>query len=389
MPKSCLMIVAGERSGDVYGGELATALRARLGDVEIFGCGGEAMRRAGVGTVVDAHDVTMVGIAEVLSGLPRAYRAFRALLGEVRRRRPQLAVLIDFPDFNLRLARKLKRRGIPVVYFVSPQIWAWRKGRIKQLKANISKMLCIFEFEEKIYREAGVPVEYVGHPMVELMRTHLSREEFFAKAGLDPAIPAVALLPGSRRKEVAYNLPPMLDAATRMTVSRDLQFVVAVAPTLDSAWMESKLAECYVGRATVHAVKQATYDALQHCDVAVVASGTATIEAALRERPMVVVYRVSPLTWIIGKFLVNVPFYSMVNLLAGKRVVPELIQQDFSAPKLASQLEYLLDHSEARERMVGELRSVKARLGPGGAIARAAEAVFGVLQGEGATLSTR
>jgi lipid-A-disaccharide synthase len=389
MSRARLMMVAGERSGELYGAGLSAALRSRLGDAEIFGCGGEAMRRAGVETVVDAHDVTMVGIAEILSGLPRAYRAFHALLDEVDRRRPQLAVLIDFPDFNLRLARQLKRRGIPVVYFVSPQIWAWRKGRLKQLKANISKMLCIFEFEEKIYREAGISVEYVGHPMVDLVRTHLSREEFFAKADLDPTKPTVALLPGSRRKEVAYNLTPMLDAATRMTVSRDLQFVVAVAPTLDGEWMEATLAEGYIGRATVRTVQHATYDALQHCDVAVVASGTATIEAALRERPMVVVYRVSPLTWLIGKMLVDVPFYSMVNLLAGKAVVPELIQHDFSAPNLASQLEYLLDHSEARAKMVEELRSVKARLGPGGAISRAAEAVLGVLRGGGATLPTR
>jgi lipid-A-disaccharide synthase len=389
MSKVRLMMVAGERSGELYGAELSAALRSRLGDAEIFGCGGEAMRRAGVETVVDAHDVTMVGIAEILSGLPRAYRAFHTLLDEVDRRRPQLAVLIDFPDFNLRLARQLKRRGIPVVYFVSPQIWAWRKGRLKQLKANISKMLCIFEFEEKIYREAGIPVEYVGHPMVDLVRTHLSREEFFAKAHLDPTKPTVALLPGSRRKEVAYNLTPMLDAATRMTVSRDLQFVVAVAPALDGEWMEATLAEGYVGRATVRTVTHATHDALQHCDVAVVASGTATIEAALRERPMVVVYRVSPLTRLIGKMLVDVPFYSMVNLLAGKAVVPELIQHDFSAPNLASQLEYLLDHAEARAKMVEELRSVKARLGPGGAISRAAEAVLGVLRGGGATLPTR
>ncbi len=383
MPKTCLMMVAGERSGDIYGAELAAALRSRLEGAEIFGCGGEAMRRAGVDTVVDAHAVTMVGIAEIVPGLPRVYRAFRALQREAERRRPRLAILIDFPDFNLRLARKLKRLGVPVVYFVSPQIWAWRKGRLKQLKANIAKMLCIFEFEEKIYREAGIPVEYVGHPLVDLVRTHLSRRDFFARAGLDPAKPLVALLPGSRRKEVAHNLPPMLDAATRLTASRDVQFVIAVAPTLDSAWMEAALAECYVGRATVRAVPRATYDALQHCDVAVVASGTATIEAALRERPMVVVYRVSPLTWIIGKLLVDVPFYSMVNLLAAKPVVPELIQHDFRALTLASQLEYLLDHSEAREKMAEQLRGVKERLGPGGAITRAAEAVLGVLRGQG------
>jgi len=297
--------------------------------------------------------------------------------------------LIDFPDFNLRLARKLKRRGIPVVYFVSPQVWAWRKGRIKQLKASISKMLCIFEFEEKIYLDAGIPVEYVGHPMVDLVRPHLSRDEFFAGPGLDSTIPTVALLPGSRRKEVAYNLPPMLDAATRMTLSRNVQFVVAVAPTLDPSWVESTMLECYVGRATVRALEQATYDALQHCEVAVVASGTATIEAMLRERPMVVVYRVSPLTWQIGKALVDVPFYSMVNLLAGKAVVPELIQNDFSARNLASQLEYLLDHPEAREEMVESLRSLRPRLGPGGVVSRAAEAVMGVLQASEPSISTR
>jgi lipid-A-disaccharide synthase len=387
MSKTCLMMVAGERSGEVYGAELATALRSRLGAVEIFGCGGEAMRQSGVDTVVDAHEVSMVGIVEVFTGLPRAYRGFRALLAEVDRRRPQLAVLIDFPDFNLRLAKRLKRRGIPVVYFVSPQVWAWRRGRLNQLKANIAKMLCIFDFEEKIYRDAGIPVEYVGHPIVDLVRSHLTREEFFARADLDPAAPTVALLPGSRQKEVAYNLPPMLDAATRMTVSRNVQFVVAIAPTLDPSWVESTLLECYVGRAPVRTVKQATYDALQHCEVAVVASGTATIEATLRERPMVVVYRVSPMTWQIGKYLVDVPFYSMVNLLAGKAVVPELIQSDFSARNLASQLEYLLDHPEARGEMVENLRSLRARLGPSGAIRRAAEAVMGVLDASQATIS--
>ncbi len=389
MSQTCLMMVAGERSGEIYGAELAGALRSRIPDAEIFGCGGEAMRRAGVSTVVDAHDVSMVGIVEVLTGLPRVFRAFRMLLAEVDRRHPRLAVLIDFPDFNLRLARKLKQRGIPVVYFVSPQVWAWRKGRIKQLKANVSKMLCIFDFEERIYRDAGIPVEYVGHPMVDLVRPHLGRGEFFAGLGLDSAIPSVALLPGSRRKEVAYNLPPMLDAATRMTLSRNVQFVVAVAPTLDPLWVESTLLECYVGRATVRAVEKATYDALQHCEVAVVASGTATIEAMLRERPMVVVYRVSPLTWQIGKALVDVPFYSMVNLLAGKAVVPELIQNDFSARNLASQLEYLLDHPEAREEMVESLRSLRPRLGPGGAVSRAAEAVMGVLQASEPHVSTR
>jgi lipid-A-disaccharide synthase len=386
MSKTCLLMVAGERSGDVYGAGLAAALRARLGEVEIFGCGGEAMREAGVETPVDAHEISLAGIVEVVAGLPRVYRAFRRVLEEVDRRRPQLAVLIDFPDFNLRLAKRLKRRNIPVVYFVSPQVWAWRAGRLNEIRAHVAKMLCIFDFEEAIYRKAGIPVEYVGHPLVDLVRPHLTREEFFARARLDPGTLTVALLPGSRQKEVCHNLPPMLEAATRLTLTRQIQFVLPVAPTLDLLWLEKALAECYVGRATVRAVAHAAYDALEHSDVAVVASGTATLEAALRERPMVVVYRVSPLSWLVGKLLVNVPYYSMVNLLAGKPVVTELMQNDFNAPNLAAQVEYLLDHPEAREKMVQEFRTLRPRLGPGGAAGRAADAVVGVLGASGAIL---
>jgi len=374
------MIVAGERSGDLYGAELALALRERLHGPEIFGGGGEAMRRAGVDTIVDAHQLTMIGITEVIGGLPRAYRAFHALLAEVDKRRPQLAVLIDFPDFNLRLAKQLKKRGIRVVYFVSPQVWAWRKGRLRQLKTRIDKMLCIFQFEEAIYRKAGIPVEYVGHPLVDLVRPRLTREGFFARTGLDPATATVALLPGSREKEVSNILPTMLEAAHRLSLTHKAQFVVAVAPTLNTQWLEKTLLEPYAGRVTVRTATQATYDALEHCDVAIVASGTATLEAALRERPMVVVYRVSPLTWLLGRVLVNVPFYSMVNILAGKQVVPELIQSDFTAAKVASRVEYLLDHPQAREEMAQELRALEGHLGPGGAIRRAADAVSGVFQ---------
>ncbi len=382
------MIVAGERSGDVYGAGLAAALRERLGGVEIFGCGGDAMRRAGVETTVDAHVVAVAGIVEVVSSLPRIYRAFRTLLADVDRRRPQLAVLIDFPDFNLRLAKKLKHRGIPVVYFVSPQVWAWRPGRVKQIKATVAKMLCLFDFEEELYRHAGVPVEYVGHPLVDLVKPTLSRPEFFAKAGLDLNTPTVALLPGSRQKEVVFNLPCMLDAATRLALARKIQFVIPVAETLEPPWLEATLREHYVGRAVVRTVTGSTYDVLHHSDVAVVASGTATLEAALSERPMVVVYRVSSLTWLIGKLLVKVPHYSMVNLLARKPLVPELMQNEFTAQSVAARVEYLLDSPEARHTMAQELRSLRTRLGPGGAIGRAADAVVGVLKASRATFAT-
>jgi len=380
MSKPCLMMVAGERSGDVFGAELALALRARLNEAEIFGCGGEAMRRAGVDTVVDAHQLTMIGITEVISGLPRAYRAFHALLEEVDRRRPQLAVLIDFPDFNLRLAKQLKKRRIRVVYFVSPQVWAWRKSRLKQLKARIDKMLCIFDFEEAIYRAAGIPVEYVGHPLVDRVRPQMTREQFFATLGLELGTATVALLPGSREKEVRHILPTMLEAAHRLSLTHKVQFVIAVAPTLDIAWMQRFVVESSTGKATVRPASHATYDALQHCEVAMVASGTATIEAALLERAMVVVYRVSGLTWRLGRLLVHVPFYSMVNILAGKQVVPELIQSDFTAANVASRVEYLLDHPQACEEIKREFRALNCRLGRGGAIERAAHVVAGMFQ---------
>jgi lipid-A-disaccharide synthase len=379
-PECQIMIVAGERSGDIYGAGLARALQARLPGLKVFGCGGEAMRQASVDTTVDAHQIAIAGITEVVAGIPRAYRAFHQLLEEVDRRQPQLAILIDFPEFNLRLARQLKKRQIPVVYFVSPQVWAWRKGRVRKLKERIAKMIVIFDFEEEIYQQAGVPVEYVGHPLVDLVRPHLTRQEFFAKVGLDASVRTIALLPGSRQKEVTANLPVMLDAATRLALNRKLQFVVALAPTLEPRWLETTLLECYVGRATIRTAVHATYDAIQHSELAVVASGTATLEAAIRERPMVVVYRVSALTWLVGKLLVNVPYYSMVNILAKKELVPELMQYDFNATNVAARVEYLLDHQEAREEMIRGFQALKSRLGRGGAIERAADAMVGVLQ---------
>ena len=379
-PECQIMIVAGERSGDIYGAALARALESRLPGVEIFGCGGQAMRQASVDTVVDSHRISIAGITEVIHGIPRVYRAFHHLLAEVDRRHPQLAVLIDFPDFNLRMARQLKKRRIPVVYFVSPQVWAWRKGRVQTLKKRIAKMIVIFDFEEEIYRQAGVPVEYVGHPLVDMVRPRLSREEFFAQIGLDPSVLTIALLPGSRQKEVTANLPVMLDAAARLTLHRKLQFVVAAAPTIDAEWLETALPARSVGGAAVRTVADATHDALQHSDVAVVASGTATLEAALVERPMVVVYRVSALTWLVGKLLVKVPYYCMVNILAKKELVPELMQDDFNAVNVAARVEYLLDHPEAREEMIRGFKALKSRLGRGGAIERAADDIVGVLR---------
>jgi lipid-A-disaccharide synthase len=380
MPQPSIMIVAGERSGDVYGAGLAEALQSRLPEVKIFGAGGDAMRNAGVDTVVDSHEIAIAGITEVMAGIPRVYRAFHKLLDEVDRRHTSLSILIDFPDFNLRMAGKLKKRGIPVVYFVSPQVWAWRKGRVQTLKERIAKMVVIFDFEEEIYREAGVPVEYVGHPLVGKVRTSLNREDFFGQARLDSLVPTIALLPGSRQKEVSVNLPIMLDAANRLTLNRKLQFVIPVAPSIDQRWLESAIPQSSSGRVKVHTAVHATYDALQYSEVAVVTSGTATLEAAICERPMVMVYRVSALTWLVGKLLVKVPHFCIVNILARKELVPELMQQDFTAANVAARVEYLLDHPEAREEMIQGFQALKLRLGQAGAIERAADAMVEVLQ---------
>jgi lipid-A-disaccharide synthase len=379
-----LLMVAGERSGDLHGAELAAALAAEAGELEIFGCGGEAMRRAGVETVADVGDFAMVGITEIAGGFGRARRAFHAILAEVDRRRPVLAVLIDSSSLNLRLAKRLKPRGIRVAYYVSPQIWAWKKWRLRHLRRRVDKMLCLFDFEEEIYRRTGIPVEYVGHPLVdrpEIIGPGLGRGEFFAQARLDPAAPLVALLPGSRKIEVAYNLPPIVQAARELAGRRRVQFVLPLAPTLEPAFVEAKLYASGADAGLIRPLAGATHDALRYANVAVVASGTATLEAALLECPMVVVYRVARLTALFARFMVDVPFYSMVNLLAGKRVVPELIQNDFTAERLAPALECLLDHPEVREKMVADYSTVRARLGPGGAARRAARAVAELLSG--------
>ena len=378
--QSRIFIVAGERSGDIYGAALARALQARLPGVEIFGCGGDAMRSAGVDTTVDSHETAIAGITEIVEGYPRVFRAFHRLVDEVDRRNPQLAILIDFPDFNLRLAKKLKKRGIPVVYFISPQVWAWRKGRVQTLKERIAKMIVIFDFEEEIYKQAGVPVEYVGHPLVDMVRANLTREEFFTKVGLDLSVKTIALLPGSREKEVVGNLPVMLDAACRLAANRKLQFVIPVAPTIDPRGLNSTLRQVDARGATIRTAFDATYNALQHSEVAVVTSGTATLEAALFERPMVMVYRVSGLTWLVGKLLVTVPYFSIVNILAKKELVPELMQQDFTAANVAARVEYLLDHPAACTEMVQGFQALKARLGRGGAIERAADVMVEVLR---------
>jgi lipid-A-disaccharide synthase len=354
-----VMISAGEASGEMYGAELLAELRrVHGGPIDCFGMGGERMRKAGCDLVVHARDVAVVGLFEVLSHLPGIYGEFHKLLAEVDRRRPDVAVLIDFPDWNFRLARQLHERGIPVVYYVSPQLWAWRKSRLKLVQKYVAEMLVIFPFEREFYAKNDVAVEFVGHPMSELEMPKISREEFAAKWGLETSKTWIALLPGSRRKELKLNLPAMLEAAERL--GSGFEYVMPVASTLESGWVGEQIALC-----TRKVEVKLTDDArasLWHSRVGVVASGTATVEAALIGTPFVMVYRVGGLTWAVGRHLVKLPHYGMVNLVAGREVVPELIQERFTPEAVETWVRTLLEDGEARQSMTAALGEVREQL---------------------------
>ena len=369
-----LLISSGETSGELYAAELVRELRLLDPGLSVFGLGGDRLAAEGASLVAHVRDLAVVGLLEVLSHLPRIKGVFDALVARAERERPDLAVLIDYPDFNLRLARALHARGIPVVYYVSPQVWAWRKGRIRTIRDTAQAMLVIFPFEEPLYREAGVPVEFVGHPLVDLVKPAPDRAAFLASVGLDAARPLVAVLPGSREREVAMNLPPLAGAVARLAAQdASLQFAVAVAPTLQ----RGQLQEAFSGT-PARLVQGDTHAVLGAAELGLVASGTATVEAALLLTPMLVVYRVSPLTYLLGRPFVSVPHFAMANLIAGKRVVSELIQGDFTAERVATEALALLRDPALRARMREELSLVRRRLGAPGASGRAARAVFDV-----------
>jgi lipid-A-disaccharide synthase len=376
-----ILVSCGEPSGDLYAGALAAELRRRDPGVQVAGLGGDHLRAAGGDLVGEYRGLAVTGLAEAVSVLPRSLAMYRRLIARARRERPDAFVAIDFPDFNFRLAAAMRRLGIPVVYYVSPQIWAWRRGRLKTLRRLVHRMLVIFPFEEQIYRDAGVPVEFVGHPLVEMARADEAREPFLRSLGLGPEAPTVALLPGSRPNEVRAILPTLAEAATRVAdaVPR-VQFVLARAPHLE----ESLFAPFEALRGDgvrAAAVEARTDTALAASDLVLTASGTATVQAALHERPMVIVYRLSPLTYTIGRRFVHVETFGMVNLVAGRRIVPELVQHDFTPDNVAGEALRLLQDAELASRTRAALSEVKARLGGAGASGRAAEAVLAVARG--------
>jgi lipid-A-disaccharide synthase len=394
-----IFLSAGEASGDQYGAELIAELRGRLAGASIFGLGGTKMEAAGLRRVVRAEDVAMMGITEVIRHMPRIYGEYRRLVRSIKQQRPDVAILIDFPDVNFRLARELKRLGVPVVFFVSPQLWAWKRGRLRWVQERVARMMVIFPFEADFYKARGVAAEFVGHPLAELALPTSSREEYAAKYGLDPEKHWIGLLPGSRWKEVTANLGEMVEMARQFPA--DKEYLLPVASTIDRQRLADFCKKALgAGSVRIHLVDDAR-EALFHARASVVASGTATVQAAVIGNPFVVVYRVSGMTFRVAKRLVRYPVeipaqedeagnlpVGMVNLIAGRRVVPELLQERFTGANVAAALAPLLADGPERSRMIEDLAEVRARLLPVSAgdgrlsaIQRVAVAVEGLLGG--------
>ena len=368
------MISCGEPSGDLYAAALTTELLRLDPAATVVGLGSRRLRDAGADLTSDFSGLSVTGLLEVARLLPRTYGTYRTLVREARSRRPDVFVAIDFPDFNFVLARAMRKLGVPVVYYIGPQLWAWRRGRMKTMRRIADRVLVIFPFEEAIYREAGIPAQWVGHPLLDLTPATRPREEVLASLRLDPARPVVALLPGSRHNELRAILPDLVRGAMliRQTLP-NAQFILARAPHLDDGLFDSL--EQLAGVVTVEG---RTDDVLAAADVAIVASGTVTVQAALHQCPMVVVYRLSSLTYRLGKPFVHVDTYAMANLVAGRRVVPELIQDDFTPERVAAEALRVLTDSAHRTAVRRDLGEVRARLGATGASTRAAEAVIEV-----------
>jgi lipid-A-disaccharide synthase len=373
----------------MYGAQLIEALRSRDSSLQFFGVGGNRMRSAGCDTVVDAKDLSVVGITEILSHLPKIYALYRHLIDQADKRKPDLAIVIDSPAFNWRVARQMKKRGIRVVYYVAPQFWAWRQGRVRLLRKYVDKGLVIFPFEEQFYRDRGVDATFVGHPLADLPAPAINRRDYAAQFGLDPAKAWIAVMPGSRVKEVRLNLPTMLEAVHQL--GRGYEFLLPVAPTLDGGTMRSLIERMGTGGVGITLVPESLY-ALFHSRAGIIASGTATVEAAMMGTPFVMVYRVSALTYFLGKPRVKVPHFAMVNLIAGKQVVPELVQHDFTPANVVARLQEILPDGPGRSRMLEGLALVRNNLRgrddghglPGSSAAdRAAPIILSVLRGKG------
>jgi lipid-A-disaccharide synthase len=372
-----ILIIAGEASGDLHGANLVQELKKQDPTLAFYGVGSRRMREAGVRILADASQISVVGATEVLTHIGAIYGVYTRLKKFLREERPSLLILIDFPDFNILVGKVAKRLGVPVLYYVSPQVWAWRKGRIKKIASLVTAMMVVFPFEVELYKKAGVDVRFVGHPLVDVVKSEYTQAEARKQLQLDPRRRTVALLPGSRKKEIMNLLPDMLGAARiLMTRVPDVQFVLPVAPTLEREFIQGFLNDA---KAPVQVVDGRVYDVLRAADAALVASGTATLETGLMAVPMVILYRMSRLSFALARLIIRVDHVGLVNIVAGKRVAPELLQEDVTPGKIAGAVSEVLDDPARYQQVKDELLQVRAKLGEGGASKRAASVVMEVL----------
>jgi lipid-A-disaccharide synthase len=356
-----ILVSAGEASGDMYAAQLVTSLRQYRAQTTFFGCTGPRLKEAGVNTIIDASKLSVVGLAEVIGHLPGIYREYRRLVHSIRKAPPDAAILTDSPDFHLRLARHLRSLGVPVYYLVAPQVWAWRQGRVRLIRDRVKKLFCLFPFEEAWFRERGVDALYVGHPLATRVKPAWSRQDFFSRHGLRPDLQTIALLPGSRAGEARRHIPDLLGTADLLRRKFPLQFVVGTP----HGFAERAVFQIFRERMaalSIKVIEDETWDVLAHADLALAASGTVTVEAAVLGTPMVTFYKVTGVSWWVGRRLVKVPYLSMVNLVAGRLIVPEYIQNDMTPENLAFAASELLAYPEKLRDMREELESVRSFL---------------------------
>ncbi len=369
-----ILLVAGEASGDVHGADLVLALKTRQPQLDIFGVGGPALRAVGTRILVDSATIAGMGLFEAADKITAIVRTYRALTHILRTHPPDLLVLIDFPEFNLRLAKVAQHVNVPVFYYISPQVWAWRRKRVYTIAKRVDLLAAVFPFEPDFYAAHGCSVEFVGHPLVDRVRPTRSRDDTLRQYHLNPGRKTIVLLPGSRTQEVRYLLPPLLQATA--VLGDSYQFILAVASTLDPGQIEATVR---AHSASIQVVQGDTYNVAHAADLAVVASGTATLEMALLERPMVIVYRLAPVTYALARLFVRVPFIGMPNLIAERQVVPELLQSAVTPERIAAEARQLLTDARAYSVAQEGLREVRTKLGEPGAAKRAAGLIFNLL----------
>jgi lipid-A-disaccharide synthase len=373
-----VLLVAGEVSGDLQGSHLVEAVHRIDPEIQFFGVGGEGLKRAGMRLLQHSQSLSVVGITEVFVKLRSIFKALRTLKRSLKREKPDLVILIDFPDFNLRLARVAHRKGIPILYYISPQVWAWRSGRVKLIARLVKKMVVLFPFEVPLYEAAGVDVEWVGHPLLDIVKPTLPKEMAFQQFGLDPGRRTVGLLPGSRVHEIERLLPSLLASAERLQKEiPDLQFVIPLAPGISRATLESQMNPASV---PVKVVEGFTYDVMNLCELLITASGTATLEGAILGKPMIIIYRVSFPTYWIGRALVRVNHIGLANLVAEKEIALELIQKDVNPQRIVEEAFRILKDPLLSRKITESMGEVRHKLGEPGAAERAARIVCSVLQ---------